>query len=611
MYSVTAGFLTEIAANPGKVYGKVQIDYTDPFLDQSIAVTATEETDVSFPGQTANGITSMGAAFAALDDLWTIDDDYTLAPEDGSLETGWWGTQLAGSGGSFVATYPKLTATFASRPVWSLRVVGDDKRSEYPVDFTVKLYSTGDTLEHTETVTGNTDVTWTTDITPHTEIVKSVLEITKWSTVGCQAKIAEFFTSIQETYEGDEIIGIKLLEEREITRGGLPVGNISSNEVEIRLSNITRYFDADNTSSPLYELIKSNRRIKAWLGVMVSGSVEYVPLGTFWSGDWEVPEDEIYARTTARDRLELLRKTNYSNTSVQESITLYDLAADVLTDAGLAAAEYSIDIELDDYTIPYAYFNNVSHREALRLIAEAVAGQVYADRDGVIRIDGPSYLSGVTSSSLTVSKFFKKNTPAKTDELANYIEVETQPLSEGTLTEIYRSNSTIAVAASSSVSLSVTYNTSPCVDVVGDLEGETNTTISAATYGATGADVTLTNSGGSTENVTLTIDGKPLTAANRVKVISQDSDSITEYGKIKFVFPQNSLIQAETMAQDIADLILAAYKDARRDLDMEWRGNPAVELSDKITVESVGYHVIRQEFNYDGALRTKTIGRRA
>ncbi len=39
---------------------------------------------------------------------------------------------------------------------------------------------------------------------------------------------------------------------------------------------------------------------------------EYVPLGTFWSGDWSAPEDGVYAQTTGRDRLELLRKSTYS-----------------------------------------------------------------------------------------------------------------------------------------------------------------------------------------------------------------------------------------------------------------------------------------------------------
>ena len=69
--------------------------------------------------------------------------------------------------------------------------------------------------------------------------MKDALEIikTKWSEGNRQAKILEFFTGIKETYETDDILLINLLEEREVSQGSLPVGNISSNEIDIRLVN--------------------------------------------------------------------------------------------------------------------------------------------------------------------------------------------------------------------------------------------------------------------------------------------------------------------------------------------------------------------------------------
>src|SRR5690606_34478445 len=122
-----------------------------------------------------------------------------------------------------------------------------------------------ETLLYTETVTDNTDIFWSTDIERVNEITKMELVITKWSHANRQVKILEFFTSIQETYEGDDILLIHLLEEREVSQGSLPVGNISANEIDIRLYNKNRKFDAGNRQSPLYQLLKPNRRIKAWL----------------------------------------------------------------------------------------------------------------------------------------------------------------------------------------------------------------------------------------------------------------------------------------------------------------------------------------------------------
>ncbi|NLA52579.1 MAG: hypothetical protein GX860_10740, partial [Alcaligenaceae bacterium] len=67
--------------------------------------------------------------------------------------------------------------------------------------------------------------------------------------------------------------------------------------------------------------------------------LKYIPLGTFWSGDWTAPEGEIYVQTTGRDRLELLSQSTYSNSQVRQNVTLYELAIDVLEDYGLESED--------------------------------------------------------------------------------------------------------------------------------------------------------------------------------------------------------------------------------------------------------------------------------
>lgn len=232
MYAVSDNFKTSIKAPVRQVYGKIQIDYTDPFIDQSINITASENANISYPKQTADNAVKPIGKIASLDGSWELDGTWVLAPLD-TTQMGWWGSQLAGTGGDFVSPYPTLTAAFLPRPITRLRVVGDSDREEYPVDFTIKLYNSTDTLLYTETVTANTLITWSKTLdSAITQVTKMVLEIMKWSHEGRQAKIVEFFTSIQEIYEGDDILMINLLEEREVSQGSLPVGNISSNEID-------------------------------------------------------------------------------------------------------------------------------------------------------------------------------------------------------------------------------------------------------------------------------------------------------------------------------------------------------------------------------------------
>ena len=159
------------------------------------------------------------------------------------------------------------------------------------------------------------------------------------------------------------------------------------------------------------------------------------------------------------------------------------------------------------------------------------------------------------------------------------------------------------------------YNKTPCIEAVASLEGATNTSISSVTYYAWGLNITLSNSGGSDENVTVVVNAKPLEVRNKQRAIAQDADSIVENGKIKYTFPENNLVQSLGVAQIIADNILAAFRLPRRDIDLDWRGNPALLLADRITapdykdISTQDYHLISQQLTYDGGLKSKIKGR--
>jgi len=271
VYPVTQDFLDKMRADRRQVLARVEIDYTNPFIDQSIETETSEQANVSYPEQTADSVDTATHKWASLDGSWELDGTYHLAPTPDRLtqyQFGWWGEQLASEDGDFDSPYPSMTVTHLPRPIRQLKVVGDTARKEYPVDFTIQLYAPDDTLLYTETVTGNTEISWSKTLSaPVLDAVKQVLTITRWSHEGRQAKIIEFFTSIREVYETGDLVSIRLLEEREASQGSLPVGNISSNEITIVLNNEDKKFDLDNENSPLKNLLKPNRRIQVWLGI--------------------------------------------------------------------------------------------------------------------------------------------------------------------------------------------------------------------------------------------------------------------------------------------------------------------------------------------------------
>src|SRR5690606_20912016 len=131
MYPVSQDFHNQMKAQSRRIYGKIQVDYTDPFIDQSIQVSANENANYSYPEQVTDNIEEPHGKIASLDGSWVLDGTYHLAPETKEAaekyQMGWWGSQLSDENGNYTAPYPTLSVTFAPRPIRSLQVIADNK----------------------------------------------------------------------------------------------------------------------------------------------------------------------------------------------------------------------------------------------------------------------------------------------------------------------------------------------------------------------------------------------------------------------------------------------------------------------------------------------------
>ncbi|NLV87598.1 MAG: hypothetical protein GX025_10360, partial [Clostridiales bacterium] len=502
---------------------------------------------------------------------------------------------------------------------------------EFPIDFMFRLYNENNDILYTDNITNNESVFWTKDIVQINEVVKMEIEILKWNTPNRVIKIMEVFSSIQEIYEGEDIISISLIEERETSQGSLPVGNISSNEIEVVFNNVNREFDVGNVDSNLYRLVKPNRKITAWIGV----ENELIPIGVFWTKDWDVPEDGLVAKTIGRDRLDRLRDTEYTTSKVETNKSIYQLAETILNDAGLKENQYWLDAELKDYTIPYAYFKPVSHREALRQLATACIGQVYCNRQGVIRFEGPGFalnridevktlaflqaelpteVEVIDSYGISGDDYFSKDNPSKQSDIANHITIETQPLEVKPNQELYSAKDLLAVRGLMT-QMTINYNSVPAINVNVEVSGDV-VIVSEEIY-SWGTELYIFAPNNSVNDITVT--GQPLVVSNKDNITVKDSESIIENGTIRYKLPNNHLIQSRGIAEIVAEKLLRYHKDPKRDVEIDWRGNPALELGDIIRVndyprgtnETIGYYyVTKQELEFMGYLRASMEGRR-
>ena len=96
---------------------------------------------------------------------------------------------------------------------------------------------------------------------------------------------------------------------------------------------------------------------------------------------------------SCRDRMELLRRAEYKGSSLLTNTTLYALASEVLEsardDIPMADLQWSLDVSLQNFDLPYAWFSKTNYFEAIRTIVEACMGQAYMSREDILIIEGP------------------------------------------------------------------------------------------------------------------------------------------------------------------------------------------------------------------------------
>jgi len=551
---------------------KVRITWTDPLIDLSIEATPNDNNRVSYPQLVANEIVDTPYKWFHLNNPdVTLDGTWHAAPGNElrarRYHMGWWGETSANESGNFVVD-PMIQVNFAPRLVIGFTVAGDNAIGEYPVDFTATAYREVDgsyVMAGLVSVTGNDQVIYSAEFgEPYNNISRIELEIHTWSAPGNVVKIAECYSSIVREYSDSDIVDMSILEEVEGTEATLPVGNISCNEMDLQLQNIDDRYFPGNTSSDLYTFIKRNRKIEPFVGFRDAGGTEYYePKGLYWSGEWEMSQNGTTAATSGRDRMELFRTEDLPETvfsDEQSYVSIYDLM-DTLLDSAIDYMPdlyYVIDDSLSTRYVPNVLpemFEGLNYFDAIKKIIQAGLAYAYMDTPTAAEIeDGGPIVKDVLRVITYESAFPDSAIPGDLEELTAYDYItKTQPATESTANII-------------SVGYTVySYNSE---------EAEWESSEYTATV--------------------------------------EDEDSKKQYGKLKYEYTGNELIQTEALALEIANRLLASYKEHRRKLQLNAYGDPTHYLTEKIILPdyvkgAVNNRVVgvwnRINLQYNGSLR--------
>lgn len=276
----------------------------------------------------------------------------------------------------------------------------------YPIDFLIE-YDTG-AVEIAENKTGS----FTTEtVFEHVTFLRIVPKKMRYE--DNRFRIHQITTGIGIYFSGHEIKSATKKEYISPIDEELPTVDFT-----LTVENRERRFDIENDKSSV-NFLEEGQEIEILYGQELdSGATEWILGGNLILSDWSVDDDEM--TFSATDRLARMNETYYRGKYHSEGISLYELALDVLRDAGIDLRNVWIDPYLKEVLV-----NNpippVKHKEALQIIANAGRCVLMQGRNG----------------NIYLKSSFKANLAAESEDEAYYSDVSA--ILDGTVKAEYAS----------------------------------------------------------------------------------------------------------------------------------------------------------------------------
>lgn len=193
-------------------------------------------------------------------------------------------------------------------------------------------------------------------------------------------RIYQMTFGIANTFSNDKVINCSLKDYVSPISETIP-----SMDVSLTIDNQDLYYSPDNPESAIaYMEIGQEVKVSFGYDVTGNGDIEWLPETTSYLNTWSA--DDVQAKFTSTDRFYQLTDTYYKGLYRSGGITLYDLALDVLNDAGIEdEREFYLDPYLKRITV-YNPLPAVKHSEALQIIANAGRCTLYEDRANKIHL---------------------------------------------------------------------------------------------------------------------------------------------------------------------------------------------------------------------------------
>lgn len=360
-----------------RVKTKATFELIDVDANINAVPSASDGTAFSILEQTHDKITDISAKFATLEsNYWKLDGSFfTIHNTRNNGQIGYWSNDISDKYGninitmSFEFSIPQTSKFFT--------VIFDDRTKEYAKDFTLTTYSSSGSVLNTKTVSGNTLSVAVIEMAS-ISYKKLVIKFTKTANPYRRIRVCEVVFGYLQSFTDDDISSINIQYTTSIDSQSLP-----SCAMSITLNNIDKQYNIINPNG-IYKYLQKGQGIN--LSIYLDG--EYISLGRYYFENSTSDDNSMTATINAYDKIYSLdnKKCNIGTTGTW---TIDEAVSAVISDSG-EHIEVKIPDRIASRTIGRCIPQGTTHREALRMIAQAGMSVCYINRNSVLEFIEPS-----------------------------------------------------------------------------------------------------------------------------------------------------------------------------------------------------------------------------
>ena len=406
--------------------------------------------------------------------------------------------------------------------------------------------------------------------------------------------LLEFYFTSEPTpvTNNDFLISFNLLEELGSDAEANPIGDVSANELDIVLYNQNGIFSPANVDSPYYGLMRSG--VKVVVKLRPAPDAEWDELGTFYVSDWYAEVTGMQASVTCFDKLYDALNSAPPTLPVVSNVTYQDAFSSYMQALGY---KYILDDTLKGsmtwwYTLPES-------AATLRTLSGACEAAVFCDHHDNIRVLNLASKKEVVTTLTDKTQIITATVPQSINRSYSGLDVSVYNTQLSDPAQLLDLKDHLFPPGNGETGL-IQFGTRPVVRV------ECATTVTASTS------IELDGFQYTTDAIKLKtynkgVDNTPMSVTIHGRAVEAVKSAYYSYGSNPLVY-DNVYTQTADMAERVKKMLDRFVRNPLPNLKLSIRGNPKLNLGDKITVSSERYNLLftgilqRASYTYNGAL---------